>query len=77
MNKKKKIKLNLIGLRCPLPVLRIAKKLKEIDDDIVLEVETDDPESRNDIKELCKKLNVKIVKLINLNKIVFFALKKS
>ena len=42
MKKKQKI-LNLIGFKCPIPVLKLAKKIKEIKVGDTLEVKVDDP----------------------------------
>ena len=49
--KKKNIKLDLTGLRCPLPVLKTAKKIKEIENFQVLEIIIDDYSSVDDLRE--------------------------
>ena len=51
MIKKTKL-INLMGLRCPLPVLKIAKKIKEIKKGDIIKVKVDDPKAENDINEL-------------------------
>ena len=56
--KKKNIKLDLTGLRCPLPVLKTAKKIKEIENFQVLEIIIDDYSSVDDLKELCENNNL-------------------
>ena len=48
------IKLDLLGLKCPLPVLKTAKKLKEISNNDVLMVRVDDESAEQDLQELCK-----------------------
>ena len=73
---KKIIKINLLGYKCPLPVLKTAKKLKEIEDSQELEVLTDDSSSEKDFKELCKSANFKIVNKKKENKNIFFTFKK-
>ena len=65
--KKQKI-LNLIGFKCPIPVLKLAKKIKEIKVGDVLEVKVDDPKADNDIEELVKNINIKILNKIRKEK---------
>ena len=54
--------INLKGLRCPLPVLKIAKRIKDIKKGDYLEIEVDDPKAENDINELTKNIRIKIIK---------------
>ena len=46
MIKSKKYKLDLNGLKCPIPILKISQKFKEINKGDILIVHTDDPKSR-------------------------------
>ena len=46
------LKLNYLGLKCPLPVLKAYKVLKNIDSNSLVEVFTDDPNARKDFKNL-------------------------
>ena len=74
----KKIKLiNLMGLRCPLPVLKIAKKIKEIKKGDIIEVKVDDPKAESDINELTKKIKIKIIKKIKHNNFMLFEIEKN
>lgn len=73
---KKILKLNLLGLRCPIPVLKIAKEIKNLSIDKVLEVETDDPKAENDIEYFCNETGLEILKKFKENKILYFCLKK-
>ena len=75
MKKKQKI-LNLIGFKCPIPVLKLAKKIKEIKVGDVLEVKVDDPKADNDIEELVKNINIKILNKIRKEKILTFHIEK-
>ena len=65
MIKKTKL-INLMGLRCPLPVLKIAKKIKEINKGDIIKVKVDDPKAENDINELNKQIKIKIKKKLNI-----------
>ena len=58
---KKQVKLDLVGLKCPVPVLKLAKKIREINKGNILKVEVDDPKSDNDFEELARNINIKIL----------------
>ncbi|PPR42343.1 MAG: hypothetical protein CFH30_00609, partial [Alphaproteobacteria bacterium MarineAlpha8_Bin1] len=36
-------KLDLLGKKCPIPVLKISKKIKKINNGDTVEIKTDDP----------------------------------
>ena len=46
----------------PVPVLKLAKKIREINIGNILKVEVDDPKADNDFEELAKNINIKILK---------------
>ena len=74
----KKIKLlNLRGLRCPLPVLKIAKKIKELKKGDIIKVKVDDPKAENDIDELTKQIKIKIKKKTKHNNFMLFEIEKN
>ena len=74
----KKIKLiNLMGLRCPLPVLKIAKKIKEVRKGDIIKVKVDDPKAENDINELNKQIKITIIKKIKHNDFMLFEIEKN
>ena len=74
----KKIKLiDLMGLRCPLPVLKIAKKIKEIKKGDIIKVKVDDPGAESDINELKKQIKIKIKKKIKHNDFILFEIEKN
>ena len=69
--------LNLIGLKCPIPILKISKKFKEINKGDILEINTDDPKADKDIQELCNNINIKILEMSSSNeKNMYFKLEK-
>ena len=76
-NMKKKVYfLNLKGYKCPIPILKISKKFKEIKKGDILEVDTDDPKADEDIKELSNNIKIKILEMNSLNNKMRFKLQK-
>ena len=69
-------KLNLLGKKCPIPVLKISKKIKEINNNDTIEIKTDDPKAENDIEELCKNINIKILNKKKLEYYLYIEIKK-
>ena len=68
--------LNLIGLKCPLPVLKISKKFKEIKIGDIINAKCDDPKSENDINNLCKSIRIKLIKKKSEKEFIVFKLMK-
>lgn len=68
--------LNLIGLKCPLPVLKISKKFKEIKIGDIINAKCDDPKSENDINNLCKSIRIKLIKKKSEKEFIYFKLMK-
>ena len=66
-----------MGLRCPIPVLKIAKKIKEIRKGDIIKVKVDDPKAENDINELNKQINITIIKKIKHNDFMLFEIEKN
>ena len=68
-NMKKKVYfLNLKGYKCPIPILKISKKIKEIKKGDILEIDADDPKADEDIKELSNNIKIKILEMNSLDK---------
>lgn len=49
------VKLDLKGLKCPLPVLQSRKKLRALQSGDLLDVETTDPLANLDIPHMCNE----------------------
>ena len=73
---KKITKLDLLGLKCPFPVLKTMKKLKEISSNQLLEVKIDDNNSIKDFKQLSKDKKIILVDFKKHNKFLFFLIKR-
>ena len=50
------------GLLCPLPVLKLRKRIKSINTGQVIKIFTDDPAAELDIPHFCNETNNKILK---------------
>ena len=68
--------LNLIGLKCPIPILKISKKFKEIKIGDIINAKCDDPKTENDINNLCKSIRIKLIKKTIRKKSISFKLMK-
>ena len=68
--------LNLTGLKCPIPILKISKKFKEIKIGDIINAKCDDPKSENDINNLCKSIRIKLIKKTIEKKSICFSLMK-
>ena len=75
MIKKAKL-IDLKGLRCPLPVLKIAKKINQIKKGEFIEVEVDDPKAEDDINELTKNIRIRVLEKKKEKKFIFFKIEK-
>ena len=68
--------LNLIGLKCPIPILKISKKFKEIKTEDIINAKCDDPKSEDDINNLCKSIRIKLIQKKNEKEFICFKLMK-
>ena len=53
--------LDTTGLLCPLPVLKLKKRIKNINKGEVIKIFTDDPAAELDIPHFCNETNNKIL----------------
>ena len=59
-----KDELDTTGLLCPLPVLKLKKRIKNINQGEVIKIYTDDPAAELDIPHFCNETSNKILKKI-------------
>ena len=69
-----KDELDTTGLLCPLPVLKLKKRIKNINKGEIIKIFTDDPTAELDIPHFCNETNNKILKILNLNSFLLFCL---
>lgn len=70
------LKLNLSGLNCPLPVLKLKKFLMDIGPLEIVQVTTTDPASIDDFEEFCLKTGHKLISQIIDNGIITTLIQK-
>lgn len=58
---KKNIVLNLVGLRCPDPIMLIRKKLRQMKINEKILVITDDPSTKRDIPYFCNFMKHELI----------------
>ena len=66
------------GLLCPLPVLKLRKRIKGINKGQVIKIFTDDPAAELDIPHFCNETNNKILKKTlekSQNRFTFYVMK--
>ncbi|ACL30796.1 sulfurtransferase TusA [Buchnera aphidicola str. APS (Acyrthosiphon pisum)] len=59
---KKNIILNLIGLRCPEPIMIIRKTIRDMKDNEKILILSDDPATKRDIPNFCYFMEHKLLK---------------
>jgi tRNA 2-thiouridine synthesizing protein A len=69
--------LDLKGLLCPMPVVKLAKAMKEITAGQTVEATASDPGVLADIPAWCKSTGNELVSLEKLDKVFKFVVKKA
>lgn len=64
------------GLKCPMPVLKLAKIIREVEHGEILEVIADDPGFKPDIKAWCNQTKHELVYLEEEGKVMKAYIKK-
>ena len=60
---KKSVKIDLLGLKCPLPVLKANKLIKEHKKGEIIELLVDDIAAPNDFKIYCETKSYKLISI--------------
>ena len=64
------------GLLCPLPVLKIRKRLKDLTSKQILKVIADDPATVIDVPHFCNEQGHKLLKIFKNNQELIFIIEK-
>ena len=70
------LELDLRGLRCPLPVLRTKKAMKNMPENGVLSVITSDPGSISDFSAFCSATGNKLLESAERDNLFYFSIQK-
>ncbi|MBX9867479.1 MAG: sulfurtransferase TusA family protein [Burkholderiales bacterium] len=62
--------LNLVGLKCPIPVLKTKKFLATLDSEQQVTITTDDPASEKDLQEFCRKTGNQLIQQFNQDNLI-------
>ncbi len=55
-------KIDTLGMKCPIPVLRASKELRTMDAGEVLEVQASDGQAPRDFVDLCQEMGHELLK---------------
>ena len=68
---------DFIGLKCPLPVLKTKRALKEVKECEIIEVLADDPAANLDLKHFCEISGNVLIKITTENNIIKCLIRKN
>ena len=69
--------LNCLGLKCPRPIVEMAKRMRKMDYGEILEVHADDPVAEHDIPAWCETPGNNLLKMENVKEFIKYFIKKS
>jgi tRNA 2-thiouridine synthesizing protein A len=64
------------GLMCPMPIVKLAKKMKELPVGTVLEMISDDIGSKEDVPAWCKRTNNELVEMKEDKGVFYYYIKR-
>jgi tRNA 2-thiouridine synthesizing protein A len=64
------------GLMCPMPIVKLAKKMKELPVGKVLEMISDDVGSKEDVPAWCKRTNNELVEMKEDKGVFYYYIKR-
>ena len=70
------IRLDLSGLNCPLPILKIKKFLSSVEVGFIVKVITTDPSSEKDVQDFCKKTGHELIEQLIVDGVITTIIKK-
>ena len=65
------------GLSCPMPIVKLAQKIKELQPGQVLELLADDSGAKDDVPAWCKRTGNELLNVSEKNEVLAFFIKKS
>ncbi len=64
------------GLMCPMPIVKLAKKMKELPVGKVVEMISDDVGSKEDVPAWCKRTNNQLLEMKEDNGVFYYYIKR-
>ncbi len=64
------------GLMCPMPIVKLAKKMKELPVGKVVEMISDDVGSKEDVPAWCKRTNNELLEMKEENGVFYYYIKR-
>ena len=68
---------DFMGLKCPLPVLKTKRALKEVKEGEIIEVLADDPAANLDLKHFCEVSGNILIKITQENNVIKCLIQKN
>ncbi|UCE38542.1 MAG: sulfurtransferase TusA family protein [Thermoplasmata archaeon] len=65
------------GLSCPMPIVKLAQKIKELQPGQVLELMADDPGAKQDVPAWCSRTGNELIESGEREGLLIFYIKKS
>ena len=64
------------GLQCPMPIVELAKKMKELKEGEILELIADDVGAKEDVPAWCNRTGNELIEMTEENGVLTFKIKK-
>ncbi|MEM2944233.1 MAG: sulfurtransferase TusA family protein [Methanomassiliicoccales archaeon] len=64
------------GLMCPMPIVKLAKKIKEVESGTIIELVADDVGSKEDVPAWCKRTGNELIDMKEENGVYKYLIKK-
>lgn len=64
------------GLMCPMPIVKLAKKIKEVEPGTIIELVADDVGSKEDVPAWCKRTGNELIDMKEENGVYKYLIKK-
>jgi len=65
------------GLKCPLPVLKTKRALKEVEQGEIIEIIADDPAANLDLKHFCEVSGNNLIKITKIENNIYCLIQKT
>ena len=70
------LKLDVVGLLCPEPLMKVRNKIRQMEDGQILYVRASDPTTEHDLKNFCHFLNHDLLRIVHSPNLLEFWIRK-